>query len=132
LPAGCGDNEYKRVFEEIVVPATRRFKPELIMVSAGYDGHWADDYSMRLTLDGYYYMTRIIQQLADELCGGQAVFCLEGGYNLKVLSCAVNATFSIWLGEKVFDDPLGLPPDDIKPHGVDELIVEVKRRHGLY
>ena len=78
-----------------------RFKPELILVSAGYDGHWADELSnMRLTLDGYYYLTRIIQQLADELCGGRMVFCLEGGYNLQVLSCAVNATFNLWLGEK--------------------------------
>jgi acetoin utilization deacetylase AcuC-like enzyme len=133
LSAGYGDNEYRWVFDEIVVPATRRFKPEIILVSAGYDGHWADEMSnMRLTLDGYYYMTRIIQQLADELCGGRIVFCLEGGYNLQVLSYAVNATFNIWLGEKCFEDPLGLPPNDIKPHGVNELIVEIKRRHGLY
>ena len=133
LPPGCGDNEHKRVFDEIIVPATRRFKPELILVSAGYDGHWADDVgNMRLTLDGYYYITRIIQQLADELCGGRMVFCLEGGYNLRVLSSAVNATFNIWLGEKHFDDPLGPPPHDIKPHGVNELIIEVKKRCGLY
>jgi len=133
LPAGCGDNEYKRVFDEIIVPATRRFKPELILVSAGYDGHWADEMSnMRLTLDGYYFITRIIKQLADEFCGGRSVFCLEGGYNLKVLSCAVNATFNIWLGDNYFEDPLGLPPDTIRPQGVNELIIEVKRRHGLY
>ena len=133
LPAGCGDSEYKQVFDEIVVPTSRRFKPELIMVSAGYDGHWADEMSnMRLTLEGYYYITRVIQQLADELCGGRTVYCLEGGYNLKVLSCAVNATFSLWLGEKGFDDPLGLPPNDIRPHGVNELIAEVKKRHRLY
>ncbi|HUT68202.1 MAG TPA: histone deacetylase [Dehalococcoidales bacterium] len=133
LPAGCGDNEYKLVFDEIVIPATRRFNPEIILVSAGYDGHWADEMSnMRLTLDGYYYLTRIIKQLADELCVGKTVYYLEGGYNLKVLSCAVNATFNIWLGENYFDDPLGLPPNDIKPHGVNELIVEVRRRHGLY
>jgi acetoin utilization deacetylase AcuC-like enzyme len=133
LPAGCGDSEYRQVFDEIVAPTSRRFKPELIMVSAGYDGHWADDIgNMQLTLEGYYYITRVIQQLADELCGGRVVYCLEGGYNLKVLSCAVNATFSLWLGEKGFDDPLGPPPSTIKPHGVSELIAEVKKRHGLY
>jgi acetoin utilization deacetylase AcuC-like enzyme len=133
LPAGCGDNEYKQVFDEIVVPAAQRFQPELILVSAGYDGHWADDLSnMRLTLDGYYYIARIIQQLAVDLCGGRMVFCLEGGYNLKVLSSAVNTTFSLWLGEKLFDDPLGQPPHKISPRGVIELIDEVKKRHGLY
>ena len=133
LPAGCGDNEYKQVFDEIIVPAAQRFKPELILVSAGYDGHWADDLSnMRLTLYGYYYLTRIIQQLAAELCGGRNVFCLEGGYNLQVLSCAVNATFNLWLGEKLLDDPLGQPPYKSSPRGVIELIAEVKKRHGLY
>ena len=133
LPAGCGDIEYKQAFDEIVVPAAQRFKPELILVSAGYDGHWADDLSnMRLTLDGYFYIARIIQQIAADLCGGRMVFCLEGGYNLKVLSCAVNTTFSLWLGEKLFDDPLGQPPHKISPRGVIELIDEVKKRHSLY
>ena len=133
LPAGCGDNEYKLVFDEIVIPTARRFKPEIILVSAGYDAHWADELAnMRLTLDGYYNMTRSIQQLADELCGGKTVFYLEGGYNLKVLCCAVNATFNIWLGENYFDDPFGLPPDNFKPQGLNEIIAEVKKRHGLY
>jgi acetoin utilization deacetylase AcuC-like enzyme len=132
LPAGCGDNEYKQVFNEIVVPASRNFKPDLILVSAGYDGHWADEMSnIRLTLDGYYYITRVIQQLADDLCGGRCVYCLEGGYNLKVLSCAINGTFYLWLGEKNFDDPFGPPPHDFTPPGVDEVIKEVKRLHGL-
>jgi acetoin utilization deacetylase AcuC-like enzyme len=132
LPAGCGDKEFKVVFDEIVVPATRRFKPELILVSAGYDAHWADHISnLQMTLDGYYYLTRIIQQLADELCGGRTVFCLEGGYNPQVLSSAVNATFSLWLGDKYLDDPLGPPPHQSSPPGVTELIAEVKKRHGL-
>jgi acetoin utilization deacetylase AcuC-like enzyme len=133
LPAGCGDNEYKQVFDEIIVPATRRFNPELILVSAGYDGHWADEISnMRLSLEGYYYITRVIQQLAVELCGGRSVFCLEGGYNLHVLSNAINATFSFWLGDKYLDDPLGPPPQKPNPHGVSEVISNVKRQHELY
>lgn len=133
LSAGCGDTEYKLVFDEIVVPAARRFKPEIILLSAGYDAHWADEMSnMQLTLDGYYHITQVIQQLANELCEGKTVFFLEGGYNLTVLTCAVNATFSIWLGENIFDDPLGLPRDNFRPHGVNELIIDVKKRHGLY
>jgi acetoin utilization deacetylase AcuC-like enzyme len=133
LPANCGDKEYRQTFEEIVIPAARRFKPELILVSAGYDGHWADEMSnMRLTLDGYYYITRVINRLAAELCGGQIVYCLEGGYNPKVLMCAINATFNMWLGENIFDDPFGLPPEDIAPVGVDHIIAEVKKLHGLH
>ncbi len=133
LPAGCRDEEYKRVFEEIVIPSSRRFTPELILVSSGYDGHWADEMSnMRLTLDGYYYITHVIKQLADELCGGRYVCCLEGGYNFQVLTNAINFTFNLWLGDKYNDDPFGPPPHDITPHGVNELIAEVKKRHGLY
>jgi acetoin utilization deacetylase AcuC-like enzyme len=132
LPGGCGDIEYKQVFDEIVAPAAQRFKPELILVSAGYDGHWADEMSnMRLTLDGYFYITQVIQQLANELCGGRMVFCLEGGYDLRVLSSAVNATFNLWLGDKYFDDPLGKPPHILNPHGVPALISAVKKRHKL-
>jgi acetoin utilization deacetylase AcuC-like enzyme len=133
LPAGCRDREYKQVFEEIVIPASRRFKPELLLVSAGYDLHWADEQSnMRLSLDGIYYITRTIKQLADELCGGKCVYCLEGGYNFQVLTNSIDFTFNLWLGEKFNDDPLGPPPHDIEPHGVDAIIAEVKRRHGLY
>jgi len=133
LPAGCRDREYLQVFDEIIIPACRRFKPELMLVSSGYDGHWADEQSnMRLTLDGYYQITRIIKQLSDELCEGKCVYCLEGGYNLQVLTNAINYTFNLWLGEKYNDDPFGPPPHDIEPHGVDTVIKEVKRRHGLY
>jgi acetoin utilization deacetylase AcuC-like enzyme len=133
MPAGCGDADYTRVFEEIVVPAARRFEPEVILVSAGYDGHWADEVShMRLTLSGYQIITGIIRMLADELCGGRTVFCLEGGYELQVLSAAVNNTFTMWLGEKYFEDPLGPPPNRITPQGIDDLINSIKERHGLY
>jgi len=133
LPAGCGDGEYRQAFEGIVGPAARRFGPEIILVSAGYDAHWADNLgNMRLSLDGYHVITRTIQQLADGLCGGKTVFFLEGGYNLKVLTSAVNMTFYTWLGEKLFDDPLGpAPQPQNRPRGVDEIIAAIKQRHGL-
>lgn len=133
LPAGCGDKEYRSVYEEIIIPASRRFKPELILMSAGYDAHWADEQSsMRMTLDGFYYITRTIKQLADELCGGKCVYYLEGGYNYQVLTNAINFTFNLWLGEKYNDNPFGPPPPGIEPYGVDSIIAEVKSRHGLY
>ncbi|MQY67189.1 MAG: histone deacetylase, partial [Dehalococcoidia bacterium] len=46
LPAGCGDGEYLEVFEQVIAPAARRFNPRLILVSTGYDGHWADPLAM--------------------------------------------------------------------------------------
>jgi acetoin utilization deacetylase AcuC-like enzyme len=133
MPAGCGDKEYTAVFEEIVVPAARRFSPEIILASAGYDGHWADEMShMRLTLSGYHTITGIIATLADELCNGRTVFCLEGGYNLEVLTVAVNNTFNTWLGENAFEDSLGPPPNPIAPSSITDLLNDLKKRHGLY
>ncbi len=131
FPNFCSDKEYLQVFEEIIIPAARRFQPELLMVSAGYDAHWADKYAMRLSLDGIYHITKIIKQIGEELCGGRTVFVLEGGYNLQVLSCAVNATFSLWLGDKYLDDPLGPPPQKTSPPNIKELLAEVKKRHEL-
>lgn len=133
MPAGCGDSEYTAIFEEIVIPAARRFNPEIILASAGYDGHWADEMShMRLSVNGYHTITGIISSLADELCGGRTVFCLEGGYNLEVLTAAVNNTFNKWLGENAFEDTLGPPPNPIKPSGIADLLIDLKKRHGLY
>jgi acetoin utilization deacetylase AcuC-like enzyme len=133
MPAGCGDKEYASIFEEIVVPAARRFGPEIILASTGYDGHWADEMShMRLTVNGYHTITFIINALADELCGGRTVFCLEGGYNLQVLSATINNTFNTWLGDSTFEDPLGPPPNPITPSGITELLSDLKKRHGLY
>ena len=66
LPAGCGDDEYQKVFEQIVVPIVRRFNPQLIMVSSGYDAHWTDELSMmQVTITGFARITRIIKEMAD-------------------------------------------------------------------
>jgi acetoin utilization deacetylase AcuC-like enzyme len=131
LPAGCGDKEYLRVFEEIVTPAVRRFRPGLILVSAGYDPHWADELAqMRVTVTGFAHMEAIIKGLADDLCGGRLVLALEGGYNLEALAYSVKATFSLLLGEKEVEDPLGPPPRFSAPD-IGPLIAAIKKIHRL-
>ena len=65
LPAGCGDAEYLDVFEQIIAPATKRFRPQLVLVSAGYDNHWADGMAlMQLSTAGFAQMVGIIKRLA--------------------------------------------------------------------
>ena len=65
----------------------RRFKPEIILLSAGFDAHWMDPLaSMGLSITGYMALVQELMVLADELCGGRLVCVLEGGYNLRVLS----------------------------------------------
>ena len=74
LPPWSGDREYLLAFEEIIVPVARRFRPQIILVSAGYDAHWADNISsMQVTVGGYARMVAILKHLAEELCQGRIV-----------------------------------------------------------
>jgi len=132
LPAGCGDAEYEQVFEQIIVPAASRFCPQIILVSAGYDAHWADELAMmQVTVSGFARIAGIIKGLADELCQGRLVFSLEGGYNLAALEASVKATFDVLLGETSIEDPLGQPPHRLPASSVESLITAVRDTHGL-
>lgn len=111
LRAGVGDAGYLRVFREVLVPVARRFEPRLLLVSAGFDAHWADPLAgMQLSVDGVGRLARILRDLADELCGSRLVFALEGGYKQDVLAHAVLTCFRILQGADEIDDPLGPSP----------------------
>lgn len=133
LPAFCGDEEYTRAYEKLLVPLARRFEPQLVIVSAGYDCHWADQLSaMQLTVAGISRVVGIIKDLADEMCGGRMLLSLEGGYDLKALSCSIRASLEVLLGEPVSDDPLGKPRGQMRPYDdVDSILDLVAERHGL-
>jgi len=132
LPAGSGDSEYLEVFEQIIVPAAIRFKPQLVLVSAGYDSHWADELAlMQVTVTGFAQLVKIIQGLGDELCNGRLVFSLEGGYNLRALAASVKATFDQLLGNTAIEDPLGQSPPGPETPGVAPLIKKLKELHNL-
>jgi len=132
LPAGCGDAEYLAVFEEIIVPVVRRFRPQFILVSAGYDTHWADGLAMmQVSVTGFTQMVKIIQGLADELCSGRLVFTLEGGYNLTALAASVKATFDVLLGNTNIEDTLGLPLRGLSAPSIAPLIKAIKEIHNL-
>ncbi len=109
LPAGSGDSNYSRVFDEIVWKAAERFQPELILVSAGFDAHWADPLAgMQLTLNGYARLTVELLRMADQLCGGKIVFIMEGGYDLDALSYGVSNIARLLIGNEAVD-LLGAP-----------------------
>jgi acetoin utilization deacetylase AcuC-like enzyme len=92
LPAGCGDAEYLRVFHDVVVPAAKKFAPEWILVSAGFDPHRRDPLGgMEVTESGFTGMARLLLQLAAEHAGGKIAFLLEGGYDLAALCNSVAA-----------------------------------------
>lgn len=91
LPFGAGDRGYAQVFAEVIAPALRRFRPQLILVSAGFDAHWTDPLGpMVLSVSGFAGLNQALLGLADELCDGRLVMVLEGGYNLDALAeCSV-------------------------------------------
>jgi acetoin utilization deacetylase AcuC-like enzyme len=131
LPAWCGDEDYLRIFEEVLVPVARRFRPQLIMVSAGYDAHWADMISqMQLSVSGYARMTHIIKELAAELSSGRIVIALEGGYSLDALPASVRATLDVLLGNEAVD-PLGPSPRTGQSQSIDSLLQAIKGTHNL-
>lgn len=82
LPPGSGKGAYQYTFDTVVLPALRRFKPEFILVSSGFDAAYADPLSsMLLSSDDFRAMATALVKVADELCKGRVVFAHEGGYS---------------------------------------------------
>ncbi|KAJ6737304.1 HISTONE DEACETYLASE [Salix viminalis] len=134
LPGGSGDISMRTVFDEVIVPSAQRFKPDIILVSAGYDAHVLDPLaSLQFTTGTYYTLASNIKELAKDLCGGRCVFFLEGGYNLGSLSYSVTDSFRAFLGEKSlaseFDNPSILYEEPSTK--VKQAIQRVKHIHSL-
>jgi acetoin utilization deacetylase AcuC-like enzyme len=90
LPPGEGDDSYLRVFDEIILPRVREFKPELVLVSAGFDAHEADPLaSMRVTEAGFRAMAERTIAASEETAEGRLVAFLEGGYDPMALAQSV-------------------------------------------
>jgi acetoin utilization deacetylase AcuC-like enzyme len=134
LPARVGDRGHMEAFEQILLPAARRFKPELILVSAGYDSHWRNtaylsSIRMEVTVTGFWHWVRLVKGMADELCDGRLAFTLEGGYDQEALAWSIDATFRALLKEPV-EDPIGPPPTP-QPPQIADLLEEYREIHRL-
>ena len=92
LTPGAGDQEYLEVIDEIITPKVKEFRPELILISAGFDAHKGDPLaSMSVSTEGFAKMATRIRDLAESVCNGRLVAVLEGGYNPVVLAESVEA-----------------------------------------
>jgi acetoin utilization deacetylase AcuC-like enzyme len=130
LRAGVGSDGFNLLYDKVLWPAARRFQPDLILVSAGFDAHWSDPLAMlQLDLKGYAAITRELIKMADELCKGRIVFALEGGYDLEVLSHGLLNTAYALQGTDEISDPLG--DLDMPQQGVDELTEQLVKLHKL-
>jgi acetoin utilization deacetylase AcuC-like enzyme len=90
LPAGSGDADYLLFFERVILPVLERFKPDLLVISAGQDAYYRDPLAgMSLTHSGYYRMAEALSKTASACCSGRMLLCLEGGYHLQGQAGAV-------------------------------------------
>ena len=132
LPGGHGDASYERLFAKVVAPAARRFAPDLMLVSAGFDGHWVDPLAgMRLSLAGYDKLARECLRLAEQHCGGRLVFVMEGGYDLKALAHGWLNIAGALLGGESLSDPYGPAPRSASSAELSPLIERLRRIHKL-
>jgi acetoin utilization deacetylase AcuC-like enzyme len=92
LTAGSGDAAFQKAFSQQLLPAARHFRPDFVLVSAGFDAHRDDPLgSMRVTAEGFARLTALVKQIADEHCHGRVVSVLEGGYDLEGLAASAAA-----------------------------------------
>jgi acetoin utilization deacetylase AcuC-like enzyme len=123
MPAEFGDAEYLRLFDDVVMPIGRAFKPEFILVSAGFDCHFRDPLgAMAVTESGFEQMARRVKRLAAECCSGKFVAALEGGYDLEALANSTRVVLEEF-GRNA-DEPIAAPRggDRVMP------IIEAVRR----
>lgn len=131
LPHSVGNEQFARIFDDLLYPAMRRYQPQLVLVSAGYDAHWADPLGALTLLDatGYAYMTQVLHSIAKEYAQGRIVCVLEGGYNFDALAWSSHATVEALLGKSMADDPVGPPPREERD--ISDLIEQLEGVHQL-
>lgn len=100
LPAGAGSKEFREAVETCWMPRIEAFAPQLILISAGFDAHQADDMAnLNLVDRDYHWITRLLCEQADKTAEGRVVSSLEGGYDLHALARCVEAHLKAFLGE---------------------------------
>ena len=110
MEAGATDRDYLEVYETVVVPVLRQFKPELLLISAGFDAHEADPLAqMRMTAAGLTVVTAELRMAAIDACGGRVVLVTEGGYALKALNESLTGALMTLLFDS--DGPYGYGSD---------------------
>lgn len=105
LPAGSGDADYAAAFDHVFLPALVRFKPDLVIISAGFDAYQADPLAgMRVSQAGFGAMAQRLRHVADRLADGRIMAVLEGGYDLEGLAGGMTATL------RALTEPVAAPP----------------------
>jgi acetoin utilization deacetylase AcuC-like enzyme len=133
LPPGSGDQVISAALPQLIEPAVRRYAPEFILVSLGFDAFWNDPLAgLRFSIDGAYIpLLRSACELAADLCGGRMVVALEGGYDLDALAHGTDAVCRLLLGEEPAPDPIGGPPEELSAADVQPLLSAIGELHRI-
>jgi acetoin utilization deacetylase AcuC-like enzyme len=90
MAAGSGDLEFEAAFMEKILPKIDQFRPEIFIISAGFDAHVNDPLgNINLSTEFFGWMTRVLMEQADKYAKGRLISLLEGGYNLKMLPLCI-------------------------------------------
>ena len=99
LPGGLGDGDYASLFREVLRPVAESFRPDLVLVSAGFDAHRDDPLGgMAVTAEGFAGLCGVVREIAGHSAGGKLVLVLEGGYDLAGLADSVHACVEVLAG----------------------------------
>ena len=131
FPTFVGDAGYLTAFQRVLEPLARDFRPQLMILSAGFDAHWLDPLAgMNLSISGYMQMVQSLLALADELCNGKLVCVLEGGYHLEVLAHSVLSTIRLLSGSaQGISDPFGVAQQ--RERDVTNLLSRLQNLHNI-
>lgn len=121
LPAGSGDSAFQMISQEILPPFLDRFKPQMILVSYGFDTHWRDPLGgFRMSAAVYAEMIGRLRRYAKEHCQGRIALFLEGGYDLEAGKACSQGIVKTLL-EEPWEDPLGKSPQPEREYWRDSL-----------
>lgn len=104
LPAYAGDACFEQISNQVIAPMVKSFRPDMILVSAGFDAHWDDPLTMLgVSSAGFYGISKYLVELAGEVCKGKIAFVLEGGYSPRNVANGASAVFAALTGRPFAD-----------------------------
>jgi acetoin utilization protein AcuC len=136
MPAFAGDSSYQAAFDEIIIPITREYQPQIIIRNGGSDPHFDDGLTnLGLTISGFRMMGDKIREMTD-ICDGKQIDLIASGYNQHVLPSAWLALLSGITGIPVdIEEPVPVPArfrKDLVLPETEKVLAEVKQYHRNY
>ena len=133
FPYQTGDKAYLKAFNQIVMPIIQQYKPEFILVSTGFDGHYTDPVaSLSLSASTYLKIFENVLNLASQFCAGKLVAVLEGGYSLNFIGKIATAVIGKMAGVSyIIQDKHPIVAPEVWRQ-VEKTIVSIKRAHAKF